>query len=147
MADKYAEKAPLLDPEAQASEIGPAEQKPARKTFWRQAKALCYVYAAYLATRALVYSVCLYLDADDVAGVQTSWAMSALGQLRKPRADNEALYLYVPTASGALSLDACTDSLVGPFPTPQAHSWPRVRMRRIPISPVLPRTTPTRPSS
>ncbi|EIW61691.1 Zn-dependent exopeptidase [Trametes versicolor FP-101664 SS1] len=102
MADKYAEKTPFLDPEAQASEVGSAEQKPARKTFWRQAKALCYVYAAYLLTRALVYSVCLYLEVDDVAGVQTSWATSALSQLRKPRVDTEALYLSVPDPASAL---------------------------------------------
>ncbi len=99
MADKYAEKAPFLDPEAQASEIGAVEQKSTRKTIWRQAKALGCVYAAYLATRALVYSACIYMDVDDVAGAQTSWAMSALSQLRKPRADNEALYLYVHTPS------------------------------------------------
>ncbi|OJT05323.1 Glutamate carboxypeptidase 2 [Trametes pubescens] len=102
MADKYAEKAPFLDPEAQASEIGAVEQKYTRKTFWRQAKALGCVYAAYLATRALVYSACICMDVDDVAGVQTSWAMSALSQLRKPRADNEALYLSIPDPASAL---------------------------------------------
>lgn len=96
MSDKREEKALLLDPEAQFYEAAaPPQVEPARTDVWRRMKVLVRLFAVYLVYRILFVAICLSFKPKEHAEGGTSWVMTALGQLRKSRADNEALYLYV----------------------------------------------------
>ncbi|KAI0375832.1 Zn-dependent exopeptidase [Pilatotrama ljubarskyi] len=104
MADKQlGEKAALADPEAGLVNQPPPQtpQTPQSK-LWRQLKTVVVLYAIALACRTLTHLVCVALNLDGFATPQTSWALSALDQLRKPHIDKEALYLSVPDPASAL---------------------------------------------
>ncbi|KAI0353024.1 Zn-dependent exopeptidase [Trametes cingulata] len=105
MAEKQlqlGEKAALLDPEAGPPQPIPSPPESQGRRLWRQLKMLAFWYAVVLAFRTVAYLVCLYLNLDEFATPETSWALSALGQLRGPHIDKEALYLSVPDPASAL---------------------------------------------
>ncbi|KAI0832613.1 Zn-dependent exopeptidase [Trametes gibbosa] len=100
MSEKREEKIFLLDPEAQSGHG--AAKEPVRKAVSQHLKVLVRIYAVYLACQTLYHAFCLSFFPEEYTDGRTSWAMAALGQLRKSRADNEALYLSIPDPASAL---------------------------------------------
>ncbi|KAI0638367.1 Zn-dependent exopeptidase [Trametes polyzona] len=104
MSEKQVEKAFLLDPEAQAAApaVPEPERRAVRQKLGSKLKLLAKLYMLYMSLRVLAYFGCVHFSLDEYADGQTSWAISAVNQLRKSHAENEALYLSTPDPASAL---------------------------------------------